>query len=54
MRRIIDYQIVIGTNASDLEGRVKSYMQKSWQPLGGILAGSVFAQAIVKYEQYDL
>lgn len=58
MRKIVEYTVLTGWYL-DMPEIVKGYMNKGWQPLGGITAymNSAYEtfcmQAMVKYEETD-
>jgi len=59
MRNITDYAVVIGEDKNELVSLMKGWIQRGWQPFGGVSGYSEdtycgprprFAQAVVKYE----
>ena len=63
MPKIIDYAVVIGENKDELVSLMIGWIQRGWQPLGGVSGYSEdtfcgprsrFAQAVVKYEETQI
>jgi hypothetical protein len=56
--KIVDYKVIssgtkigFSNHTKKIEEEVKSHIQEGWQPVGGVFAaGSIFYQAMVKYE----
>lgn len=52
LNEVQDYDIIIGTSATDLRTKVKEALQQGWVPSGNIIKDdNLLLQAVVKFKK---
>jgi len=52
MRKIVEYKLANMSVGEDFETKINRWIEKGWQPLGGIFhTSNGFYQVMVKYEE---